>query len=164
MGIWSLPARRWCRARHTIWTLAWRIRREQAFRRNTAVQAHVQNHKKAKFPLQKATKAQRRCSYNSTLTLTSVLDGNGWLTPCPGSSPTGVTRYPLYESDQVPTVWEVRCVLGLLWTGAGKLVLTKIRSPNRPPRSDSLHRLCHPGPQVQTHCLSNRGRRVTARE
>jgi hypothetical protein len=35
--------------------------------------------------------------YSSILSLTSVLDGSGWLTPCPGRfTPGKENRYPLY--------------------------------------------------------------------
>ena len=37
-------------------------------------------------------------SYNSTLSLTSVLDGSGWSAPRPGRfTPRKETRYPLYR-------------------------------------------------------------------
>jgi hypothetical protein len=36
-----------------------------------------------KFTLEQAVKTQRECSYRSTLSLTSALDGGGWLTPGP---------------------------------------------------------------------------------
>jgi hypothetical protein len=35
--------------------------------------------------------------YSFTLSLTTALDGGGWLTPSPGRSTQGKTRYPLYR-------------------------------------------------------------------
>ena len=38
-------------------------------------------------------------------------------------------------------------VPGAVWMGAGNLAATGIRSPERPARSQSLHRLAYPSPQ-----------------
>ena len=76
--------------------------------------------------------------YSSTLSLTSALDGGGWLTPrlchfTPGKDP-------------VPIVQEGGWAPGPVWTGAENLAPTGIRSPDRPARSESLYRLSYPGP------------------
>ena len=41
-------------------------------------------------------------SYSYTLSLTSVLDVGGWLTPTPTALPLGMTRYPLYRTIDAP--------------------------------------------------------------
>jgi hypothetical protein len=75
--------------------------------------------------------------YSSTLSLTSALDGNRWLTPRPGRfTPGQETRYPLYRR------------LGGSEGRSGRL--WKISPPPgfvRPARSESLYRLSYPGPQ-----------------
>ena len=55
---------------------------------------------------------------------------------------------PIYsrERDPVPTVQEVGWAPGPVWTGAVNLAPTGIRSPDLPTRSESLYRLCYPGP------------------
>ena len=49
------------------------------------------------------------------------------------------------ERDPVPVVQEVRWVPWPVWTGAENLFATRIRSPDRPPHSESLYRLSYPG-------------------
>ena len=49
--------------------------------------------------------------------------------------PPGKTRYPVQEHGWDP---------GVIWTGAENLASTGIRSPDRPPRSQSLYRLSYP--------------------
>ena len=60
------------------------------------------------------------------------------------------TPRPLYarERDLVPILWEDGWAPGPVRTGAEKLASTGIRSPDRPVRSESLHRQCCPGPLV----------------
>jgi hypothetical protein len=77
-----------------------------------------------------------------TLSLTSALDGDGCSTP--RSSPFA------YEKDPVPIVQETGWVLGSVWTGAKNLVLTEIRSPDRPAHSELQNRLSYPGPRSVT--------------
>jgi hypothetical protein len=72
------------------------------------------------------------------LSLTSALDGGGWLTPRPG-------RFNLGK-DPVPIVHEAGWVPRPVWTGAENLAPTGIRSPDRPASSESLYRLTYPGP------------------
>jgi len=57
-----------------------------------------------------------------------------------GQSP-GKTRYPLYRRLGGPP--------GAVGMGVGNLVLTGIRSTDRPARSESLYRLCYPVPLCQ---------------
>jgi hypothetical protein len=54
-----------------------------------------------------------------------------------------VTHRPLFTpgKDPVPTVQEAGWAPGPVWTGAEKLSLTWIRSPDRPARNQSLYRL-----------------------
>jgi hypothetical protein len=61
------------------------------------------------------------------------------------------TPRPLYprQTDPVPIVQEVGWALGSVWTGAEYLAPTGIRSPDRPPRSESLYRLSYPGPRLR---------------
>ena len=56
------------------------------------------------------------------------------------------TPRPLFTpgKDPVPIVQEARWAPGPVWTGAEKLAPTKILSPDRPARSQSLYRLRYP--------------------
>ena len=58
-----------------------------------------------------------------------------------------ITPRPLFtrRKDPVPIVQEAGWTSGLVWTGAENLAPIKIRSPNRPARSQSLYRLCYSG-------------------
>jgi len=58
------------------------------------------------------------------------------------------TPRPLYprESDPVRTVQEAGWAPGPVWTGAENIAHTGIRSPERPARKESVHRLRYPGP------------------
>ena len=67
--------------------------------------------------------------YSSTLTLTSTLDGGGWLRSRPGRFTSGK---------------EARWARGPVWTGAETVVLTGIRSPDRPVKC-VRHRFCISG-------------------
>jgi len=57
-----------------------------------------------------------------------------------------LTPRPLFTpgNDSVPIAQEVGWAPGPVWTGAENLASTGIRSPDRPPRSQSLYRLCYP--------------------
>ena len=79
-------------------------------------------------------------SYSSTLSVTSTLSGGRWSTPRPGRYTPG--------KDPVLIVQEVGQAPGPVWTGAENLAPTRIRSPDRPARSESLHLLRYPGPPV----------------
>ena len=76
--------------------------------------------------------------YSYTLSLTLELDGGLWSTPRPAALPPGKTRYPLYRRLDRPQgrYGQVRKISPP----------TRIRSPDRPARSDSLYRLSYPGP------------------
>ena len=76
--------------------------------------------------------------YCCTLPSNSSLDGGGWSTPRPGRFTSG--------KDPVPIVQEAGWAAGPVWTGAENLAPTGIRSPDRPARSESLHRLSYSGP------------------
>jgi hypothetical protein len=76
--------------------------------------------------------------YSSTLSLTSALDGVGGQHHAPAA---------IYPGKRPGT----HCIGGWVgpgpvWTGAENLTPTGIRSPGRPARSESLHRLRYPGP------------------
>jgi len=71
----------------------------------------------------------------------------------------GKTRHTLYRrlggpqgrsgqvrKDPAHIVQEAGWASGQVWTGAENLAHTGIRSPDRPPRSESLYRLSYPGP------------------
>ena len=62
----------------------------------------------------------------------SALDGGGWSTSRPGRFNSG--------KDPVPIVQEAGWIPGPIWTGAGNLAPTGIRSPDRPARRESLYR------------------------
>ena len=59
-----------------------------------------------------------------------------------------VTHRPIFtpRKDPVPTVHEAGWAPGPVWTGAESLAATRIRSPDRPARSQSVYRLSYPGP------------------
>jgi hypothetical protein len=71
--------------------------------------------------------------YNSTLSLTSTLDGVGGQRHAPGhfKSPP-----PPPGEDPVPIVEVAEWVSGPVWTGAENLAPTGIRSPDRPSHSE----------------------------
>jgi hypothetical protein len=78
------------------------------------------------------------CRYSSTLSLTSVLGRFGWSTPRPGLFS--------HRNDPIRMIQEAGWDPGPAWTGAENLASNGIRSTDRPPRSESLYRLCCPGP------------------
>ena len=86
--------------------------------------------------------------YSSVLCLTSALLGE-WV--------VNATPRPLYlrERDTVPFAEEAVWIPGPVWTGAGYFALTRIRSPDRPARSESLYQLSHPGPNIYYCCNQN---------
>jgi hypothetical protein len=90
--------------------------------------------------------------YNSTLSLTSALDGVGGQRHSPAALPPGKTRYSLYK--------EAGWALGSVWTGADNLVPIGIRFPDRPARSESLYLPHYPGPR----CSSLEGLMIYARK
>jgi hypothetical protein len=61
------------------------------------------------------------------------------------ASPTPRPLYP-GERDPVPVVQEAGWAPGPVRTAAENLTPTRIRSPDRPARSESLYRLSYPGP------------------
>ena len=75
--------------------------------------------------------------YSSTLSLTSELDGSGWLTPRPGRFTPETERL----GDWVRP--------GPVWTGVEIFALTALRSPDRLARSESLHRLGYRGQRLR---------------
>ena len=81
--------------------------------------------------------------YNSTLSLTSVLDGGGCSTPPLGHFNPG--------NDPVPIVQDDGWVPEPVWMGAENLAPTGIRSLDRPARSESPYRLSYRGPTKTTH-------------
>ena len=96
---------------------------------------------KVSFTLQPATEAQRGSTGSYTFSLTSALDGGGWLTPCSG-------RFTL-KNDPTSIVKEAEWAPGSVWAGAENLApITGIRFPDRPAHSESLHRLSYPGPRM----------------
>jgi hypothetical protein len=65
---------------------------------------------------------------------------DGWSTPRPGRFTPG--------NEPVPIVQGAGWVPGPVWTGAENPASTEIRSPDRPGRSESQHRLSYPGPRM----------------
>ena len=76
--------------------------------------------------------------YSSTRPSTSALDGGGWSTLRPGRFTHG--------KEPVPVLQEAGWAPGPVWTAAENLVPTRIRSQDRPARSESLYRLSYSGP------------------
>jgi hypothetical protein len=72
--------------------------------------------------------------YSFTLSLTSALDGAEWSTVGPSRFTPG--------KDPVPIVQEAGWALQPVWTGAENLASSRIRSPDRPARSQSLVNEC----------------------
>ena len=62
----------------------------------------------------------------------------GWSTPHPCRFTPG--------KDPVPIVQEAGWAPGPVWTSTENLSPTGIQSPDRPARSESLHRIGYPGP------------------
>ena len=94
-----------------------------------------------KFTLEQSTKTHRS-SRDILLHIlhTLALDGVWWLTPVPD-------HFNSWK-DPVPIVQEAGWAPGPVWTGAENLAPTGFRSPDRPARSESLHRLSYPGPAL----------------
>ena len=67
--------------------------------------------------------------------------GGGGSAPRPGRFTPG--------KDTVPIAREAGWAPGLFWTGAENLAPTRIRSPDRPARSESLYRLSYRGRQQE---------------
>jgi hypothetical protein len=57
------------------------------------------------------------------------------------------------EKDPVPIVQESGWAPGPVWTGAENLAPTRIRSPDRPARSQSIYRLSYPAHSVIVNTL-----------
>jgi hypothetical protein len=51
--------------------------------------------------------------------------------------------------DLVPIAQEVGWAIGWVWIGMENLTSTGILSPDHPACSESLYRLCYPGPQTK---------------
>jgi hypothetical protein len=78
--------------------------------------------------------------YSAILSLTSTLNGDRWSKPRPDRFTPG--------KDPVPIVEETGCDPGPVWTGAGNLASTGIRSRDSRARNESLYRLIYPEPPV----------------
>jgi len=90
-----------------------------------------------KFPPRKCYEnPEEEYVYNSTLSLTSALDGVGGKLNAPAALPPGETWYPLYRTSQGP---------GPVWTDEENLTPTGARSSDRPALGESLYRLNYPG-------------------
>ena len=55
------------------------------------------------------------------------------------------------ERDTLPIVQDAGWAPGQFWTGVENLATTGLRSPYRPARSESLHRLSYPGPHLNMY-------------
>jgi hypothetical protein len=71
---------------------------------------------------------------------------------CPPTRILGASWWPAQRPgtftparDSVPTEQEARCASGTVGMGPDNLASTGVRTPDRPARSESLHRLRHPG-------------------
>jgi len=97
---------------------------------------------KVKFIQEQATKSQRGSRWWLYSFFTSALDVMGGQRHAPG-------RFTP-EKEQVTIVQEAGWVSGSVWTGAGNLALSNIRSPDRPSHSESLYRLRYTGSHIRT--------------
>ena len=104
------------------------------------IRTHISSNRAAADPLLRPLGHWDRQRYSSTLSLTSTLDGGGWLKPRPVALPTGKRPGTLLQ--------EAGWAPGPVWTGAESLVPAGIRSPDRAARSQSLYQLRHPGPRA----------------
>ena len=77
--------------------------------------------------------------YSSTLSFNLGAEG-GWL--------FNATPRPLYPRQRNPVliVQEAMWAPGPVWTSAGNLALTGIRSPNSPAHNESVHSIRYPDP------------------
>jgi hypothetical protein len=83
---------------------------------------------------------EEKCRYSSTVSLTSALDGNGWLPRRPGRFIAGKDiLYPFYR--------RLRGLKGRSGSVQKISPSSRIRSPHRPAHSKSLYRLRYPGPR-----------------
>ena len=81
----------------------------------------------------------------STLSLTSTFDGLDGQCHAPAALPPGKSRYPLYSRLGGP---------GSVWTGAGNLAPTGIRSPDHIYFGLSVHPLSQHYPRYsRVHCM-----------
>ena len=94
--------------------------------------------KKVKFALEEAMKAERVVMYTSTLSSTSALDVGGLSTPRHAPAALTLAKMP---GTRGTGGW-LGPTAGL--EGSESPVLTGIRSPDLPVRSESLYRLRHP--------------------
>jgi hypothetical protein len=78
--------------------------------------------------------------YNSTLSLTSALDGVGGQRYAPSDLPL--------KKNPVSIVEEAGYAPLPIWTDVENLATSVIRSPDHPARSESLCRLSYPGPHI----------------
>ena len=99
---------------------------------------------KAKFTLGRHEVPEKDYTISATLSLSLALHEGGWLKLRPN-------RFTPGKIDMVLIVLEAGWILGLVCTGAEKIALTWIRSPDRPAYSDSLYRLSHPAPLPSPH-------------
>ena len=103
------------------------------------VKVKVKLKEKVNFTLEEATKVQR-WSRSIALFFLYPRREMGW--------EVNATPRPLYPLGRPVT----HCIggwLGTVWTGAGNLAPTGIRSPDRPARNESLQRLRYPCPQYK---------------
>ena len=97
---------------------------------------------KVKFILEQATKAQRGSRVYIYFFFNLEAKCGGWSKPRTG-------RFTP-EKDQVPILQEAGWVSRPVWTGAGNLALSNIRTPDRPSQSESLYRLRYIGSHICT--------------
>jgi hypothetical protein len=76
--------------------------------------------------------------------MTLAVEGVVWSASRPGRFTPG--------KDPVPNVKEAGWAPGMIWTCAKNLAPTRIRSLDRPVRSQSLYRLSYPGPFQTRYC------------
>ena len=97
----------------------------------------IHNTSCTKFTLEQAMMGQMVNRRNSSIiSLTSVLEVGGWLTPRPGRCTAG--------NDPVPVAWEAGWATGPAWMGAVNVAPTGIRSPGCPASNESICRLSNP--------------------
>jgi hypothetical protein len=75
--------------------------------------------------------------------MTTALEGGEWSASHP-------ERFYTPGKDPVPILQEAGWAPGPVWTGAENLAPTRIRSPDRPARSQLLYRLRYPNHYAQS--------------
>jgi hypothetical protein len=110
-------------------------------KRRTINHKYIFRNKKGKIHFITYLKGKEKEGYSLTLSLTSVLESGERSTPRPG-------RFTSRERDPVPILQEAVRAWSSVWIGTENLAHSGVRTPDRLANSESLYRLCYPGPKI----------------